>query len=129
MAGCIAIHMLYCDRRLGVGLGVAAGAQQALGRAGTARAYAGRRVCGRRGATAREAQGVGVRGAPGARRMSRRRGARMLFDRGAWGGRLGAPVRTWACQLGQLGARAPGLVFRPGFQLGDVFESPFELGS
>ena len=24
---------------------------------------------------------------------------------------LGAPVRTWACQLGQLGARAPGSVF------------------
>ena len=46
----------------------------------------------------------------------------------AWA--LGArPVRTWACQQGQLGARAPGLVFRPGFRLGDVFESPFEPGS
>ena len=45
--------------------------------------------------------------------------------RGAWGGRLG----TWACQMGQLGVRAPGLVFRPGFRLSDVFESPFEPDS
>ena len=43
--------------------------------------------------------------------------------------RLGAPVRTWVCQFSQLGARAPGLVFRLGFRLGDVFESPFGPGS
>ena len=43
--------------------------------------------------------------------------------------RLGAPVRTWACLLGLLGARASGLVSRTGFRLGDIFESPFGLGS
>ena len=49
---------------------------------------------------------------------------------GAQQGPAGRPAgRSWACQLGQLGARAPSLVFRPGFQLGDVFESPFEPGS
>ena len=42
---------------------------------------------------------------------------------------LGAPVRTYACQLGQLGARVSGLVFRSGFRLGDIFESPFGPGS
>ena len=42
---------------------------------------------------------------------------------------LGVPVRTWACLLGQLGARASGLAFRIGFRLGDIFESPFGPGS
>ena len=42
---------------------------------------------------------------------------------------LGAPVHTWACLLGQLGARASGLVFRTGFRLGDISESPFGPGS
>ena len=41
--------------------------------------------------------------------------------------RLGAPVRTWACLLGQLGA--PAWFFRTGFRLGDIFESPFGPGS
>ena len=50
-------------------------------------------------------------------RTGARQGAQAL-GRGARGGRLGAPVRTWACQLGQLGARAPGLVFQPGFSTG-----------
>ena len=42
---------------------------------------------------------------------------------------LGTPVRTWACLLGQLGACASGLVFRIGFRLCDIFESPFGPGS
>ena len=57
---------VYCDQRkgswarVGAGLGVAAGAQQALGRGGTARECAGRwraawerRACSRRGVAAR----------------------------------------------------------------------------
>ena len=120
--------------------------QQALGRAGTAQACAGRwcaararsrrrrhwrgarRACGRRGAAAR---GTRAEACEARAERSGRAGAggAQTRGRGARGGRLGAPVLTWACQLGQLGARAPSLVFRPGFRLGDVFESPFEPGS
>ena len=48
------------------------------------------------------------------------------------GPRYGHCARTWAClgdQLGQLGAYAPDSVFRPGFRLSTVFESPFGPGS
>ena len=72
------------------------------------------------------------RGRWGAQAWARRRGAGMRGTRqaGRAAGCTGArPVHTWTCQLSQLGARAPGLVFRPGFRLGDVFESPFEPGS
>ena len=95
------------------------------------------------GRAGRAAGGARQRAGRGSARGAAARGARQRADlcearversgragaRGAQGGRLGVPVRTWACQLGQLGARAPGLVFRPGFRLGDVFESPFEPGS
>ena len=100
----------------------------AAGAGGTGVGRWARRACSRRGAAGRRAREetceacakrsgqAGVGGAQG-------RG------RGARGGWLGPLVRNWACQLGQLGARAPGLVFRPSFRLGDVFESPFEPGS
>ena len=38
-------------------------------------------------------------------------------------------ARAWACLLGLLGACASGLVFRTGFRLSDIFESPFGPGS
>ena len=85
---------------------------RAAGRAGGRRA--GERVAGTqaRGRQARKRSG------------GRHAGARGAHGRGA---AAGAGRTVWA--LGQLGARAPGLVFQPGFRLGDVFESPFEPGS
>ena len=76
----------------------------------------------------------------GARRQALERGKRkrsaQASARGA-SGRAGRGTRrgvraTCAHRLGQLGqlvARAPSLVFRPGFRLGTVSESPFGPGS
>ena len=100
----------------------------AAGVGGTGVGRWARRACGRQGAAARGAlaEACEVRAERSGRAGTR---GTQALGRGARGGRLGSPVRTWACQLGQLGARAPDLVFRPGFRLGDVFELPFELGS
>ena len=61
-------------------------------------------------------------------RRQRARGARQQARsaRGTGSGRVACVHRLG--QLGQLVARAPGLVFRPGFRLGIVSESLFGLG-
>ena len=120
---------VYCDQRqgswarvgaLGVGLGVAAGAQQALGRGGTARACAGRwraawarRACGmgaqgvrRAGRGSAGCAGGGVQGARGAQRAQQagaraageRQQARTRAER-AGQGWLGGRRAAWAREL------------------------------
>ena len=88
--------------------------------------------CGRSARRARHsAQGraaVGLRYGAGAPRHN---SLRLQYGRAARP-RYGHCARTWAClgaQLGQLGAYAPDSIFRPGFRLSTVFESPVGPGS
>ena len=125
---------MYCDLKAAGGLALYCNTMHSqVMTGGWALGWAWQQALGRWRATrARSRRRRHWRGALGAGRAGRAAG-RARSARGAGGGvrggRLGAPVRTWACQLGQLGARAPGLVFRPGFRLSDFFESPFEPGS
>ena len=121
---------LYCDikaRRAGGRAGRTAGVQAArragagwhgVGGARAGRAGSRRALCAGARGPRQAAAARGVRVRQGAGRAGGRTGSRQGAQprgRGAQGGRLGAPVRTWVCQLGQLGARAPGLVFNPVF--------------
>ena len=132
------------------------GAQVSAGLAGAGRAGAGRwgETCARgalrHGRIACDTRGARRAGAWGKALAARQAGARAgrcdtavgaAIRQGASattrpglptirsGVRAPGRARAWECLLGPLGACASCLVFRIGFRLGDIFESPFGPGS